>query len=448
MASRAEPRVASASSAAARRPATSASSASVAAAASRAAATATSASRSATTAARTSSWASVQRASRVWRSSRSCNSAASAWRFSGRSRVRASRSTSSARSRLSCVRSSLSWARRRRLRCLPRPAASSISSRRSRGLEVTIPSTRPCETTECISLPSPVSESTSSTSTSRHLAPLRRYSPSPLRSSRRTIEISPTGRSIPPSALSRTSSTSAADRACTPRPPPKITSCMDCPRTASGDCSPIAHRTASVTFDLPDPLGPTITDTPGPNSRRVRSGKDLNPLRLSERRCIGLLLLVLVFVVVLVRVVEHLERGPRRLLLGVLLRAPRAGADRPARDRGQHLECAVVRRTELGRDRVLDLLAALREALLQRGLEVDRVLERVVDLRLERLDDRGGRALVPGVQIAAADHRLDHRGQHALRGGERRRALPHARGRRRDQAVRDTEALGHRPARR
>ena len=49
---------------------------------------------------------------------------------------RASRSTSSARSRLSWVRSSFSWARRRRLRCLPRPAASSTSRRRSRGLRV------------------------------------------------------------------------------------------------------------------------------------------------------------------------------------------------------------------------------------------------------------------------------------------------------------------------
>ena len=85
-------------------------------------------------AARAASRASVQRASSAWRSSRSCSSAASAWRLSGRSRVRASRSTSSARSRLSCVRSSLSCARRRRLRCLPSPAASSISSRRSRGL--------------------------------------------------------------------------------------------------------------------------------------------------------------------------------------------------------------------------------------------------------------------------------------------------------------------------
>jgi hypothetical protein len=120
---------------------------------------------------------------------------------------------------LSCVRSSLSCARRRRLRCLPSPAASSMSSRRSLGLEVTIASTRPWETTECISLPRPVSERISSTSTIRHFAPLSRYSPSPLRSRRRRIEISPTGRSTVPSPLSSTSSTSADERACTPRPP-------------------------------------------------------------------------------------------------------------------------------------------------------------------------------------------------------------------------------------
>ena len=70
---------------------------------------------------RRSSRASSQRASSVWRSRRACSSAASAWRLSGRSRERASRSTSSARSRLSCVRPSFSCARRRRLRCLPRP---------------------------------------------------------------------------------------------------------------------------------------------------------------------------------------------------------------------------------------------------------------------------------------------------------------------------------------
>ena len=284
-ASRCSERCASASSASWRRAATSRSSPWASSRAALADVAVSSASAISARRARTVSRASSHRASTVWRSSRSCSSAASAWRLSGRSRERASRSTSSARSRLSCVRSSLSCARRRRLRCLPRPAASSISSRRSLGLEVTIASTRPWETTECDSLPRPVSESTSSTSTIRQRAPLSRYSPSPLRSSRRRIEISPTGRSTVPSELSNTNSTSADERACTPRPPPKMTSCIDWPRTASGDCSPIAHSTASVMLDLPEPLGPTMTDTPSPNSSFVRSGKDLKPFRVSDFRC-------------------------------------------------------------------------------------------------------------------------------------------------------------------
>ena len=88
--------------------------------------------------------------------------------------------------------------------------------------------------------------------------------------------------------LSSTTSTSAWSRAWTPWPPAKITSCIDWPRTASGDCSPIAHSTASVTLDLPEPLGPTTTDTPVENSSRVRSGKDLKPFRVSDLRCMGL----------------------------------------------------------------------------------------------------------------------------------------------------------------
>jgi hypothetical protein len=38
-------------------------------------------------------------------------------------------------------------------------------------------------------------------------------------------------------------------------------------------------------FDLPQPFGPTITLTPGENSKRVRSGKDLKPLIEIELRC-------------------------------------------------------------------------------------------------------------------------------------------------------------------
>ena len=64
-------------------------------------------------------------------------------------------------------------------------------------------------------------------------------------------------------------------------------SCIDWPRTLSGLCSPSAQSTASVTFDLPQPLGPTITLTPGENTSLVRSGKDLKPLIVIELRCMN-----------------------------------------------------------------------------------------------------------------------------------------------------------------
>ena len=82
-----------------------------------------------------------------------------------------------ARSRLSRVRSSLSWALWRRLRCLPSPAASSISRRRSLGFELTISSTLPWLITEWASRPMFVSESASRTSARRQRAPFSRYSP-------------------------------------------------------------------------------------------------------------------------------------------------------------------------------------------------------------------------------------------------------------------------------
>src|ERR1700684_3151186 len=145
-----------------------------------------------------------------------------------------------------------------------------------------------------------------------------------------------------PSLLSSTSSTSASLRDCTPRPPAKMTSCIDWPRTASGDCSPSAHSTASVTLDLPDPLGPTITLTPSPNSRRVRSGKDLKPLIVIDFRCTrspprSTRLL-------LDAGSELAQRGARGVLLGQLLAAPRTVCDRLLADDRRNCEGAVVRR--------------------------------------------------------------------------------------------------------
>ena len=162
--------------------------------------------------ARRSSATICARSSFACRTSFAVRSAASAWRFRGRRCERASRSTSCARSRLSRVRSSLSWALWRRLRCLPRPAASSISRRRSRGFELTISSTLPWLITEWASRPMFVSERASTTSVRRQRAPFSLYSPSPLRSIRREIEISENSLAARPSELSITTSTSAKRR--------------------------------------------------------------------------------------------------------------------------------------------------------------------------------------------------------------------------------------------
>ena len=103
-----------------------------------------------------------------------------------------------------------------------------------------------------------------------------------------------------------------------PWPPAKITSCIVWPRTASGDCSPSAQSTASVTFDLPDPFGPTITDTPGVKSSLVRSGNDLKPL-MRERAQVHPSPRLLV--------VHRVERPRGGLLLGGLLGLALAAAD-------------------------------------------------------------------------------------------------------------------------
>src|SRR5438045_4071513 len=152
-----------------------------------------------------------------------------------------------------------------------------------------------------------------------------------------------------------------------PWPPAKITSCIVWPRTASGDCSPSAHSTASVMFDLPEPFGPTITLTPGLNSSRVRSGNDLKPLRMIDFRYMPGSL-------------ERLKRHLRRLLLGVLLAPATAAPDLDAADVGAHREHPVVGRSLLGDHVVADQRSLAGQPLLEGRLEVDRVLEGVLDL--------------------------------------------------------------------
>ena len=115
---------------------------------------------------------------------------------------------------------------------------------------------------------------------------LTRYSDSPERKRRRPTVISlkawycagnSGGRSF-----SKVMVTSAIDRGGFDSEPLKITSSMERPRSLSGDCSPSTQRTASATFDLPQPLGPTTPVTPPGKASTVRSMNDLNPTMSSR----------------------------------------------------------------------------------------------------------------------------------------------------------------------
>src|SRR5580704_14087477 len=62
------------------------------------------------------------------------------------------------------------------------------------------------------------------------------------------------------------------------RVPANITSSMRLPRRLFADCSPSTQLMASLMFDFPQPLGPTMAAMPSPlNRSSVRSQKDLNP---------------------------------------------------------------------------------------------------------------------------------------------------------------------------
>ena len=66
--------------------------------------------------------------------------------------------------------------------------------------------------------------------------------------------------------------------------PAKMTSSIFEERRARGPWAPSTQATASTMLDLPLPLGPTTTVTPGSNSSVVVSAKDLKPLRVRDLR--------------------------------------------------------------------------------------------------------------------------------------------------------------------
>jgi hypothetical protein len=58
--------------------------------------------------------------------------------------------------------------------------------------------------------------------------------------------------------LSKISSTVAVPTGLRVDEPEKITSAIDSPRSTLAELSPMTQRTASMMFDLPQPLGPTM----------------------------------------------------------------------------------------------------------------------------------------------------------------------------------------------
>ena len=84
-----------------------------------------------------------------------------------------------------------------------------------------------------------------------------------------------------------------------------------------------------MTLDLPEPFGPTTTLTPGPKSRRVRSGNDLKPFSVSDFRCMRRRSALIAL--------QRLDRRARGLLLGVLLAAPAAAAELAPVDARDHV---------------------------------------------------------------------------------------------------------------
>ncbi len=146
----------------------------------------------------------------------------------------------------------------------------------------------PCPTITCISRPSPESLSSSCTSSSRTPSPLIAYSEPPLRNSVREICTSAYSIGSAPSLLSITSSTCARPSGPVVAVPAKMTSSILPPRSVFAPCSPITQASASTTFDLPEPFGPTTHVTPGSNWNVVARANDLNPLTVRVLRCMRL----------------------------------------------------------------------------------------------------------------------------------------------------------------
>src|SRR6201991_694522 len=132
----------------------------------------------------------------------------------------------------------------------------------------------------CISRPMPESLSSSCTSIKRQLLPLISYSLPPSRHIRRVIDTSEYSIGSELSELSIVTVTSARPSGGRADVPATMTSSILPPRSVLAPCSPITHVSASTTFDLPDPVGPTTQVMPGSKRRVVGDAKDLKPFNV------------------------------------------------------------------------------------------------------------------------------------------------------------------------
>ena len=231
-------------------------------------------------------------------------------------------------------------------------------------------------------------------------------------------------------------------RACTPWPPAKITSCIDCPRTASGDCSPMRpqHGVGDVRLARAVRADDHATRR-APNSSRVRSGNDLKPFRVSDFRCIG--------------AAPHAARARSSAARAAscsasFLRAPGAApellaVDDRARPRRSGRAAGPSRRSPRRRRR--SPRRARRSC--SADLKSTGCSSAVLDLRLERLDHRlGGRARSRSAGSRRRSPPRSPRRARARCATSAVGALADAVGRGRPQPLGHAEPLGDRAARR
>ena len=118
----------------------------------------------------------------------------------------------------------------------------------------------------------------------RHLVPFRKYArlriARDLAADRRFRRSRQIRRQSRPSELSNISSMLASAVGLRVVEPLKMTSVRASPRNCRAELSPMTQRTASMMFDLPHPLGPTMAQRFPGKVTVVGSTKDLKPASL------------------------------------------------------------------------------------------------------------------------------------------------------------------------